>query len=355
MLRKKLITKIIIKILIWLVVVYLLFNIFIDGFLNDFLADFIYNYNSSLYYFFVDNKILFIMSFIICLFIFILIYSIRKLLKYFSLICDSIDKVLLKEEDLIVFPDEIRVIADKLNTLKLHYIQSEQAAKEAESKKNDLIVYMAHDLKTPLTSIIGYLSLLKDEKEISPALQEKYISIALNKSERLEDLINEFFDITRFNLQNIHLTMQKINLTYLLEQLVDEGFPMLEEKHLTYQLSLCPSVFIQADGNQLARVFENLLKNAIHYSYENTAIHISLTQQENGVCVSFENMAPKIPEHKIEKIFEKFYRLDDSRSSSTGGAGLGLAIAKQIVELHHGQIFVTSDEEYTTFTVILPN
>lgn len=341
--------------LLWIFLAYLFFNIFIDGFLNDFLANWIYSYSRSLYYFFVNNKMLFIMGFFVFLSSLIFIHSIRKLLKYFSSICSSIDKVQQKEEDLIVLPDEIRVIADKLNTLKLHYIQSEQMAKEAENKKNDLIVYMAHDLKTPLTSIIGYLSLLKDEKEITPSLQEKYIAIALDKSERLEELINEFFDITRFNLQNINLIMQKINLTYLLEQLADEGFPILEEKHLQCQLELDPNVFIHADGNQLARVFENLLKNAIHYSYENTTIHISLVQQENHVCICFQNEAPKIPEHKLTKIFEKFYRLDDSRSSNTGGAGLGLAIAKQIVELHHGQISATSDDTYTKFTVILPN
>ena len=215
-------------------------------------------------------------------------------------------------------------------------------------------MYLAHDLKTPLSSVIGYLTLLRDENQISDELRERYLSISLDKAERLEDLINEFFEITRFNLSNITLVYKKINLTRLLGQLAYEFQPMLAEKHLKCEFEIQPDIMISCDANKMQRVLDNLLRNAVSYCYENTSIRVTAEQIEDHVRIKIINEGDTIPQEKLVRIFEQFYRLDVSRSSSTGGAGLGLAIAKEIVELHHGQIVAHSESGLTCFTVTLP-
>ena len=187
--------------------------------------------------------------------------------------------------NILVLDDE-REIADLVEV----YLKNENYnvfkfydAKETLQKKNDLIMYMAHDLKTPLTSIIGYLTLLTDEKEISENLQKKYMDIALKKSLRLEELTNQFFDITRYNLQSMPITKQNIDLVFLLEQLVEESYPMLQEKKLECILNKPKAIQFMGDGDKLARAFGNLLKNAINYSYLNTTIKIDIKEYEDKI------------------------------------------------------------------------
>lgn len=229
-----------------------------------------------------------------------------------------------------------------------------QIAKEAEQRKNDLIVYLAHDLKTPLTSVIGYLTLLRDEPQISPELRARYTGIALDKAERLEDLINEFFDITRFNLSHIELEPRATDLTRMLEQVVSEFGPMLAEKNLTCRTDLPARMEYPCDPDKMARVFDNLLRNACHYSYPGTQVTIRAEQSPDELLLTFENHGRTIPPEKLERLFEQFYRLDESRATRTGGAGLGLAIAKEIVELHGGSINAESADEQIRFLVHLP-
>ena len=192
-----------------------------------------------------------------------------------------------------------------------------------------------------------------NEKEIPRNLQEKYMKIALDKALRVEDLTNQFFDITRYNLSNIQINKKEINLGYLLEQLIDECYPMLEERNLKCELIAKEKIKYLGDGDKLARAFGNLLKNAINYSYENTTIKIELKKENENILISFKNKGEKIPEYKLDKIFEKFYRGDTSRTSSTGGSGLGLAITKEIIELHGGKITVKNDDEYIEFDILI--
>lgn len=209
-------------------------------------------------------------------------------------------------------------------------------------------------MKTPLTSVIGYLTLLRDESQISEELREKYLSISLEKAERLEDLINEFFEITRFNLSDITLEYSRVNLTRLLEQLTYEFKPMLLEKNLKCELEIASNVMLKCDVNKMQRVFDNLLRNAVNYSFDDGTIHIVATQNENNLSIKFTNCGNTIPQEKLERIFEQFYRLDTARSSRSGGAGLGLAIAKEIVELHNGTITAKSENEVIEFEVTIP-
>ena len=231
----------------------------------------------------------------------------------------------------------------------------EQTLKEEAARKNDLIVYLAHDLKTPLTSVIGYLSLLQEVPEMPAEQRARYIGITLDKAQRLEQLINEFFDISRYNLQQIHLERESINLTYMLMQLTDEFYPILNAHGNTIRLQTDEELTVYGDAEKLARVFNNILKNAVAYSYPDTEITVRAEEREQEVHIFFCNKGKTISPHKLEAIFEKFFRLDEARSANTGGAGLGLAIAKEIVTIHGGSITASSEDELTTFHIVLPS
>lgn len=250
-------------------------------------------------------------------------------------------------------PEELADYSTKLKEFKYNLKVNEQARLAAEQQKNDLIVYLAHDLKTPLTSVIGYLTLLTEAPELPPEQRAKYTGIAMEKAYRLEQLINEFFDITRLNLQNIPTQKSPVNLTIVLIQIISEFYPMMEEKKITVRQEIAPELVIFADADKLARVFDNLFRNAVNYSYPETEIVCSAEKCEEGVQIRIRNMGEHIPSEKLQHIFDKFYRLDFARQSATGGAGLGLAIAKQIVELHGGSITATCEGGTTEFCILL--
>ena len=196
--------------------------------------------------------------------------------------------------------------------------------------------------------------MLDSHQDMPEEEREKYTHIALEKSLRLGELINEFFDITRYNLQNIEIEPVEINLTMMLEQIADELYGVLQEKQLSCEVDVEEELMVYGDPDKLARVFDNILKNAIAYCYESTVIRIEARKKNGDVEIVFTNQGDKLPGVMLQTIFEKFYRVDNSRSSGTGGAGLGLAIAKQIVELHGGLIRAKSDDMKTQFIVNLP-
>lgn len=297
---------------------------------------------------------LFLLAFLILGYIALLIYYLRKPFQYLLDVLGAVESVYKGKEELIELPADLKDAEMYLNKMKASVERNARAAREAEQRKNDLIVYLAHDLKTPLTSVIGYLTLLHDEQQISEELREKYLSITLEKAERLEDLINEFFEITRFNLSNLTLEKSRVNLTRMLEQIVFEFHPMLEEKNLVCHLDVPRDLMLVCDAGKLQRVFDNLLRNAVNYSYENEAIELRAEKRENSIHVSCSNRGMTIPPEKLSRIFEQFYRLDTARTTKSGGAGLGLAIAKEIVGLHGGTITAWSADETVRFEIELP-
>ena len=339
--------------LIIAVIISILIYFILALFLENTLSVLVANLNYDLYSWIVYNRDVVVYVYIGIVLAVIIYRFISKYVESINEVYKSLDLVLKEDNETIKLPSDVNEFAEKLNDIKYDYIVSKKNAKEAEDKKNDLIMYMAHYLKTPLTSIIGYLTLLTDEKEIPRNLQEKYMKIALDKALRVEELTNEFFDITRYNLSSMPINKQNINLSYLLKQLVDECYPMLEKSNLKCELNVPDKVMYLGDGDKLARAFGNLLKNAISYSFENTTIEINLKEENDNIYISFKNKGEKIPEYKLDKIFEKFYRADASRTSSTGGAGLGLAITKEIIELHGGTIGVKNDDEYIEFDIKL--
>ena len=274
--------------------------------------------------------------------------------KYFNEINRGIDALMNEDIGDVMLSQELSPIEKKINSIKHTLEKRKMDAQLSEQRKNDLIVYLAHDLKTPLTSVIGYLTLLQEEPQISQELRCRYTGIALEKAERLEDLINEFFDITRFNLTSLTLETETIYFSRMLEQMISEFDPILAEKELWWRTEIEPEIEITGDADKLARVFDNLIRNAVNYSYAGTELFCSAHVTDNRVTILVRNHGRTIPPDKLEHIFEQFYRVDASRASVTGGVGLGLAIAKEIVELHGGTITAASEEESISFLVTLP-
>lgn len=306
-------------------------------------------------YIFRGELIILLMFIVWLVYVILSLYRmIKKIFSYINAIVESSNNWFTKDTDYITLPDELSDLEKKLNYLKRESLTNEKLARENEQKKDELIVYLAHDIKTPLTSMIGYLSILNEMDDMPKKQQEKYIKIALDKSYRLEELINELFDVARFNSEKIILEKEKLNLNLMLAQIIDDFYPTLSELNKKIELNNEQQIMLVADPDKLGRVFNNLIKNAINYSAENSNIRINVRKNEYNIIVDIINEGRQISKEKLDQIFEKFYRLDSSRISKTGGSGLGLAIAKDIVQLHGGQIKAISSEKETLFRVELP-
>lgn len=361
-LLKKTFINFVIKILVWSICMPL--GIFLLAVLIDRLSfQWLYDISPEVYNNFRDffSSITTVRALVIPLIIIwvigtlVLLYRLlKKVFGYIDEIGKATEELVNKDVEYIELPDELEEIQKRMNHLKRESEKNEKLAKENEEKKDELIVYLAHDIKTPLTSMIGYLSILDEIDDMPKKKQKNYISIALDKSYRLEDLINELFDVARFNSEKIVLEKEELNLNLMLEQIIDDFYPTLRELNKSIKLNYNEPISINGDSDKLSRVFNNLIKNAISYSKEESEIVINLKKDNNNAIVEVINKGKQISKEKLSKIFEKFYRLDSARTSKTGGSGLGLAIAKDIVELHNGTIIAESNEEETTFRVTLP-
>lgn len=293
----------------------------------------------------------------ICIFAVIFLLLQRRSLEYIQKIYEAMEKISqgdLNTEVEIVGDDEFSGMAACLNQMTQDIRRLMDKERESERSKNELITNVAHDLRTPLTSIIGYLELLSKGAELPPEMEKKYIDIAYTKAKRLEKLIEDLFGFTKLNYGKISMKISKVDIIKLLSQLLEEFYPSFAEKDLVYELrSNVPAKVITADGNLLARLFDNLINNAIKYGAEGKRILVDVEADDTLVTVSVTNYGYVIPENELPFLFQKFYRVERSRSSATGGTGLGLAIAKNIVDMHGGDIQVSSDLNGTVFTVRL--
>jgi len=252
------------------------------------------------------------------------------------------------EGELAHIAESIRLMEEELSA----HIEKER---ENEQSKTDLITNIAHDLRTPLTSILGYLDLLRNNQMVPEEMKKHYIEIVYNKALRLQKLIEELFGFTKLSYGKLNMNLSTLDLVQLLSQLVEESYPNFEKNNLSYDFSAnVKSLLIEGDGDLLARLFDNLISNAIKYGAEGKRVLIRLRKEKEAVSVQVLNFGYVIPEKELPLLFDKFYRVEYSRSLSTGGTGLGLAIVKNIVDVHHGSISVQSDMGGTRFTVTLP-
>ena len=355
LLKQKILTfgGLMLRFIIGYVLAVIIMEFFIDGVFNDAIADAVYDSDIPLYYWFVTHKAEVLIGSIVVLFCAILYGYVSKRENDMDKLYNSLENLMNEDTTKIELPNSLWRYADKLNEIKYQYVLNKNRAKEAEQKKNDLMMYMAHDLKTPLTSVIGYLSLLNEANIQDKQSEKKYLKIAYDKSLRLEELTNQFFEITRYNLNDMPINKINIDLSVLFDQLIDEFYPMLEGRNLKLEINKPNSLIYKADGDKLARAFGNLLKNAISYSYENTIIIVDVIETEKNIEITFKNRGVTIPQYKLDKIFEQFYRADESRGTNNGGSGIGLAITKDIIELHNGTIEAKSEDEIIEFIIKL--
>jgi two-component system sensor histidine kinase VanS len=286
-------------------------------------------------------------------FFFLFRIIISRFMRYFDEVNTGVDALIQGEDAHVEFSAEMMFMERKLKAVRQTLEKREQDARLAEQRKNDVVMYLAHDIKTPLTSVIGYMSLLDEAPDMPVEQRAKYVHITLEKAYRLEQLIDEFFEITRYNLQTITLTKETIDLYYMLVQMADEFYPQLSHSGKRVALHVSEDLTVCGDPDKLARVFNNILKNAVAYSPGESVISITAALAGDTVSIVFTNDG-SIPQEKLTSIFDKFYRLDSARSAGSGGAGLGLAIAREIVNLHGGHMYADSDDERTAFTVELP-
>ena len=281
-------------------------------------------------------------------------------IRYISHIADAVQSI--SEGNLntsidVIGDDEFSSMASNLNKMAEDIRQLMDKEREAERTKNELITNVAHDLRTPLTSIIGYLELLNTNRSLEEELRWKYIEIAYGKARRLEKLIEDLFGFTKLNYGKIAMHVSQLDIVKLLGQLLEEAYPNFVEKGLSYDLqSNVPAKVITADGNLLARLFDNLIGNAIKYGADGKRVLVRILAQDEIVTVSVTNYGYVIPSEELPLLFNKFYRVEQSRSSTTGGTGLGLAIVKSIAEAHDGTVeAVNLPEGGACFMIAIPS
>ncbi|MBQ2082305.1 MAG: HAMP domain-containing histidine kinase [Lachnospiraceae bacterium] len=253
------------------------------------------------------------------------------------------------DDELSYLSSSINNMVDELNTLI-------QRDKDQEKRRDEFITKVAHDLRTPMTSVMGYLKLIEKDVEMDPDLERKYLGTAVRKAEQMQGLIEDMFSYMKLASDDYPLNISKVWFIRLIEQVIDEMYPLFEKNGITCNLKTdIKSLPINADGALLARLFDNLLNNAVKYGKEGKVINISVKEKDDMIVTKVTNFGTVISAEEQGKVFEKFYRTDASRSSETGGTGLGLAIAANIVKLHGGRIDCRSDKENgTSFIVSLP-
>ena len=304
--------------------------------------------------YFRGYKEIFFGAAILLVFIVLLWRLFRWITRYFNEVNQGIDALLAEDTKQVRLSAEMLPFELKLNAVKNTLKRQKQETALAEQRKDELVMYLAHDIRTPLTSVIGYLNLLDEEPDMPAAKRAKSIHITLDKAYRLESMINEFFEITRYNSGQIRLSKEPVDLYYLLVQLSDELSPVFALRGNSVVLDADEDLTVCADPDKLVRVFGNILRNAAAYSYADTEITISAAETKEQVVISFRNKGNHISKENLSSLFDKFYRLDKARISDTGGTGLGLAIAKEIILLHGGSIDACSEHDTITITVRLP-
>ena len=294
----------------------------------------------------------------ICFFIIYFLLFIKRIVKDMTYISDRIIDIADGKSDekiIIERQDEIGEIAGRINEMTEQINQLITSESDALQSNKDLIACVAHDLRTPITSVKGYLDLALDTKHYDLEQRQKYVRIAQTKANRLEYLIHDLFNYTKLTSGEITLHRSKIDLVQLVEQMVEEFYPLFQEEELEcttkYNISYLE---MNMDGELIARAVQNLLSNAIKYGKDGKHVYVELECLEQEVQIRVTNYGLVIPEESIKHLFDKFYRVERSRNVKTGGTGLGLNIAQEIVHLHGGRIQVTSGASGTCFTIALP-
>lgn len=269
-------------------------------------------------------------------------------------LCGAVTTLLEDPSKPIALSDSLSAIRGELSAIQLRNLSDQNAAKMAEQRKNEMVAYLAHDIRTPLTSVIGYLELLQDSPELPVEQRAKYTSIAHDKAVQLEGLVSEFFDITRYNLQTIPIERENIDVELFCEQLAEEFFPEAQERGLVLDVKAPAGETAFIDPEKMARALGNVLRNALAFADAQSVVSLEAQVHDTTLIMQVTDTGKEISPAHLQSIFDKFYREDSARSTQGGGTGLGLAIAREIVEAHGGTISAASENGVTTFTIEVP-
>lgn len=309
-------------------------------------ADFLYFY---LHHSLEMNTFLFVFGLAILLFLFISLFFRNMNVLLRTMQGEQIKRTPLNFK---LFP-QFGVAKTKVEDMIQKRNESQELSIQEKEHKNELLMYLAHDLKTPLTSMIGYINHILDHR-VDEGQQETSIQIAYDKAKRLDDLIDEFSEILRYDDKVSQLELSKIDMGMMLQQQLAGFYPLMEKRGIKVEVTLPDELYITGDYDKLLRVFDNLMRNAITYSNENSIIEVQGFKKDKIAVLTYRNEGEAISEETVSHLFDKFYRASTARTSSSGGAGLGLAIAKEIVELHHGTIQAQNKASHILFTIELP-
>jgi len=356
--KKKIYNKLATKLIFLVAFALLISLLFSSGLLTIF--GYIMKSNSYVSLYNVPNYYIYIIVFFmipIITFVATFLFGINKRIKYLKYIISKVGGItnenFIEELD-YKGNDEISDLANSINIMSNRLKGNYEKEKKIEKDKNELIVAVSHDLRTPLTSIIGYLDLLKDDKFLYEDVQKDYLNVAYEKSVSLKKIINELFEFTKLNNDYVALEKIPFNIATLVNQIVGEQIPFFKERNIEVAIeSTVQELYCEIDIQKMVRVIENIVKNAEKYSFPNTIFKVSMMEIDNNIKISFENTGENISKEELEKIFEKMYRLDKSRTGETEGSGLGLAISKKIVELHSGKLWAECNNNTIKFNILL--
>lgn len=321
----------------------------------------------------------------------IVVMALNRSLRYFDDLSEAVARLLADRDAPIELPPGLSIAQNELAVIRSQSLADERAAQAAERRKNELVAYLAHDIKTPLTSVVGYLELLDEAPDLPEPTRRRYIKLAFEKASRFGSLIDEFFEITRYNLQAIPLERCTVEPRLFLEQVAEELYPAAEARNVSIAVEVPADEGLYLDPDKMARAISNVLRNAVAYADEGSIIAVEARIEQAAPAaldkegakdggpaegpgtasasattpiaaeppasrwlISVANQGREISAAHLQSIFDKFYREDGARSTNGGGAGLGLAIAKEIVAAHGGTIAASSADGRTVFTIELP-
>lgn len=279
---------------------------------------------------------------------------IRSLGHYLDEITSGIDRLSEGQDAELQLSPELSFVENRLHNVQQKLERREQQNRQSEQRKNDLVIYSAHDIRTPLTSTLGYLVLLDENPNLPFEERKKYIHIALAKTRELDSMLDELFEISRYNLHDITLEKTRIDLYSMLLQMKEECYPQLRAGSKNLMIRVAEDLYVNGDADKLARALQNLLKNAIAYSVPESTIEITSQLSEETVTVCIRNQCSPIPQEKLGRLFDPGFRLDNRRPDNSAGAGLGLAIANEIVLLHGGTICAENVDDGIQFVLTFP-
>ena len=268
----------------------------------------------------------------------------------FDKIGEALDSLAQDRTGKISLPPELGYLENKLVRLQQQLERERNRARLEEKRKNDLLLYSAHDIRNPMTSVLGYLILLEDNPELPTAEREKYTGIALKKARELDSMINQLFETASYSLHETVLDRREIDLFSMLDQMKAEHYPELKSGNKSMEIRGEEDLLVNADGERLARAFNNLIKNAILYSDVGSCIEVDIRRSGENAVLSFKNQCRPLPEDRLSLIFEQYYRA----GRKGGGTGLGLTIAREIILLHGGSIEARNYAKGLEFIVNLP-